>query len=179
MLGLEEGAEVEDIKLAYREMAQILHPDKFSGNRRLAIRAEQQFKRLNEARDVLMAAAGQPVGKERGSRGAGSRGAVDDRSAVLRARLSGLASARIQLVSQLEHEQDSRRVACGLFIGGLIALFIGDHFTMLLIDALGGSALVWGAIQAIGTQQRIKAIREHIQKLAKQRKEYEAELAEL
>lgn len=53
-LGLEEGATEADIKVAYKEMAQILHPDKFKGNKRLEERATEQFKRVNRARDLLL-----------------------------------------------------------------------------------------------------------------------------
>jgi curved DNA-binding protein CbpA len=58
VLGLDEGASEEDIRVAYREMAQILHPDKFADSPKLAKRAQEQFKNLNEARDVLMTRSG-------------------------------------------------------------------------------------------------------------------------
>ena len=32
ILGLDDGATADDIKIAYRETVQILHPDKFAGN---------------------------------------------------------------------------------------------------------------------------------------------------
>ena len=57
-LGLDEGATREEIQIAHRELAQMLHPDKFSENKRLRSRAEQQMKRINEARDVLLKSAG-------------------------------------------------------------------------------------------------------------------------
>ena len=35
ILGLEDDATADDIKIAYRETVQILHPDKFAGNEKL------------------------------------------------------------------------------------------------------------------------------------------------
>ncbi|WP_308616700.1 J domain-containing protein, partial [uncultured Enorma sp.] len=58
VLGLEPGASRAEILAAHRELAQMLHPDKFGENKRLRARAEQQMKRINEARDVLLKAAG-------------------------------------------------------------------------------------------------------------------------
>ena len=39
ILGLEDDATADDIKIAYRETVQILHPDKFAGNEKLPERA--------------------------------------------------------------------------------------------------------------------------------------------
>ena len=47
LLGLDEDATEADIKLAYKEMAQILHPDKYADNKRLSERANEQFKSVN------------------------------------------------------------------------------------------------------------------------------------
>ena len=66
ILGLEDGASADDIKIAYRETVQILHPDKFAGNDKLQNRATEQFKRLQEAYDLLMASGS-------GGRGSGAR----------------------------------------------------------------------------------------------------------
>ena len=52
-LGLEPGASAADIKAAYREMAQILHPDRFAANSKLQDRATEQFKNLQEAYEAL------------------------------------------------------------------------------------------------------------------------------
>ncbi|MCR5582393.1 MAG: DnaJ domain-containing protein, partial [Eggerthellaceae bacterium] len=42
LLGLDDDATLDEIKTAYKETAQILHPDKFAGNRKLQKRAEEQ-----------------------------------------------------------------------------------------------------------------------------------------
>ena len=54
VLGLKSGATRDEVRLAYRELAQMLHPDKFGSNKRLRERAEQQMRAINEARDVLL-----------------------------------------------------------------------------------------------------------------------------
>ena len=38
ILGLNDDASADDIKIAYRETVQILHPDKFAGNEKLQTR---------------------------------------------------------------------------------------------------------------------------------------------
>ena len=53
ILGLGDDATSEDVKIAYRETAQILHPDRFASNKKLQERATEQFKNLQEAYDVL------------------------------------------------------------------------------------------------------------------------------
>ena len=57
VLGLAAGASREEISAAYRELAQMLHPDKYGDNKRLRARAEQQMRAINEARDVLLKGA--------------------------------------------------------------------------------------------------------------------------
>ena len=49
ILGLDNDATADDIKAAYKETAQILHPDRFAGNKKLQDRATEQFKNLQEA----------------------------------------------------------------------------------------------------------------------------------
>lgn len=68
ILGLDDDATADDIKIAYRETVQILHPDKFAGNDKLQNRATEQFKRLQEAYELLNS------GASRGGRSSGEIG---------------------------------------------------------------------------------------------------------
>src|ERR687896_107869 len=49
LLGLQKGASAEDLKKAYRKLAMQFHPDRNPGDKA----AEQKFKELSEAYDVL------------------------------------------------------------------------------------------------------------------------------
>ena len=144
ILGLDDGATADDIKIAYRETVQILHPDKFAGNEKLQNRATEQFKRLQEAYDLLSTS----TGGGRGGRSAGSTGAaagstgsraarswteVEDgveveylTEAEIKARLAGIAAARAQLVAQRDMVSDERR-------NGLAMAAIGAIATLLTI----------------------------------------------
>ncbi|MDR1082920.1 MAG: J domain-containing protein [Coriobacteriales bacterium] len=188
LLGLDEEATEADIRLAYKEMAQILHPDKYADNKKLAERATEQFKHVNEARDVLLGKAsssrranGARSGAGRSDRRAGAH--TDDaehsadRATTLKARLAGIAAARVQLTAQLDAELDRRRVGVYLTVGGLIALIVGRAVRPLL--AIAPVALVWGVVQLLSTVAGIKAIRGHLAELGKQREKCERELNKL
>jgi len=199
LLGLEEGATEADIRLAYKEMAQILHPDKFASNKKLSQRANEQFKMVNEARDLLLSKKGSTRrgarrdGARTSSSSSGSSGSSRsssnssssshssdsyyDRATSLRARLAGIAAAKTQLTAHLDLEYDRRRIAFYLLAGGIIGMIVGMR--VRIIEPLGATALVWGAIQFFNTQSNIKKIMEHITGLEKDRKKCEKELAKL
>ncbi len=191
VLGLEDGATEADVKAAYKEMAQILHPDKFKGNKRLEERATEQFKRVNEAKDYLL---GKGSASRRGSAwpgGGGSRTARNtytwddsnadygdlNTAAGLKARLAGITAARTQLTAQLDAELDRRRVGIYLTVGGVIAMVVGIRFRFL--EIIGGPLVIWGAIQIFNSQGNIKVIRENLKKLDAARKECEDKLDSL
>jgi hypothetical protein len=192
LLGLGENATEEEIKLAYREMAQILHPDKYADNKRLAERATEQFKHVNEAREVLLsgrASARRSGGRTRSAR-AGSRTSdatgyaagyaaehATDRASMLKARLAGIAAARVQLTTQLDAELDRRRLGVYLTVGGLIGLVAGRFVRFLL--AIAPLAIVWGIVQLFSSQASIKIINGHLAKLERDREKCEKELDEL
>lgn len=53
VLGLYPGASQEEVKSAYRDLAQVWHPDRFSHSERLGAKAQKNFKRINEAFELL------------------------------------------------------------------------------------------------------------------------------
>jgi hypothetical protein len=53
LLGLEPGASPEEIKQAWRDLAQVWHPDRFSGNERLQEKAQEKLKEINQAYEKL------------------------------------------------------------------------------------------------------------------------------
>jgi hypothetical protein len=53
LLGLSPGASPDDVKTAYRDLAQVWHPDRFPENERLREKAELNLRRINEAYAVL------------------------------------------------------------------------------------------------------------------------------
>ena len=206
ILGLEDDASADDIKIAYREPVQILHPDKFAGNEKLQNRATEQFKRLQEAYDLLCSSAGRTsrgrtaggTGSSASSRASGGTSAASGAArswtetegdveveyltvAEIKARLAGIAAARAQLVSQRDLVTDERRnglIMAG--VGAVATLFtIRRPFGILgMIAAVAGTATVWGIIQVIGAQRNLNTLNDHLAKLTEERKEYEALLEE-
>jgi len=53
MLGLAPGATPEEVKTAYRDLAQVWHPDRFPDNERLREKAVRNQQLINEAYEVL------------------------------------------------------------------------------------------------------------------------------
>ena len=194
ILGLNDDATADDIKIAYRETVQILHPDKFAGNEKLQTRATEQFKHLQEAYELLCSNTG------RRGRGSSSSGASNTSGAArswtetegdveveyvtedeIRARLAGIAAARAQLVAQRDTVSDERRN--GLVMAGIAA--VAACFTirrpfgiMGVIAAMAVPAAIWGVVQAIGAQRNLNTLNEHLAQLTEERKEYEALLEE-
>lgn len=48
-LDLEPGASIDQVKVAWRDLAQVWHPDRFANSERLKAKAEEQLKQINEA----------------------------------------------------------------------------------------------------------------------------------
>lgn len=193
ILGLEDDATAEDIKVAYRETVQILHPDKFAGNEKLQNRATEQFKRLQEAYELLSSGSG---GSSRAARRGGSsspsasgaaarswketEGDVEVEyltEAEIKARLAGIAAARAQLVAQRDTVSDERRNGLAMAaIGGVATLLtIRRPFGIFgFIAAMAVPATIWGIVQVVSSQRNLNTLNDHLAKLTEERKEYEA-----
>lgn len=53
MLGIKPGASQEEIAQAYRDLANVWHPDRFAGNPRLQKKAEERIKEINAAYEYI------------------------------------------------------------------------------------------------------------------------------
>ncbi len=53
ILGVNPGAKKEEVDEAYRDLAKVWHPDRFSGNPRLQKKAEEKFKEINAAYEYM------------------------------------------------------------------------------------------------------------------------------
>ena len=180
ILGLDADASADDIKAAYRETAQILHPDRFAGNKKLQDRATEQFKNLQEAYDVLMGKRASKSAARPSASAAGSSGLNEERE--LEARLAGIAAARVQLAAQRDTLGDERRTGIGfLVVGAVIALVCSRRPAGLLLAVAGiaSAAAVWGAVQVISAQRGIAALDARLNELAAEKKKLLARLDEL
>jgi len=52
-LGVERSASEAEVKQAYRDLAQVWHPDRFGHDARLRAKAEEQLKTINAAFDLV------------------------------------------------------------------------------------------------------------------------------
>jgi hypothetical protein len=57
ILGVDAGTSLEDLKSIYRDLVQVWHPDRFAGNERLQLKAQEKLKEINAAYDFLIANA--------------------------------------------------------------------------------------------------------------------------
>lgn len=190
ILGLDEEATSEDIKIAYRETAQILHPDRFASNKKLQNRATEQFKTLQEAYEFLSDAK-----RSRGSSSRASSRTCDSRSSSdystrasscgetseIEARLAGLAAAKSQLVAQRDVAYDQRRNGAVMTgIGALVALVCGRKLGVLgIVAAIAGVAAVSGIVQAVNAQREIAMLNGHIAEIVAERKRLKQQLEDL
>ena len=175
ILGLDDDATPEDVKTAYKETVQILHPDRFASNKKLQDRATEQFKNLQEAYDYLTS-------------GKGSRTSARDPRAAARsytssnqveARMAGVAAARTQLVKQRDVALDERRNGIAMTaIGGIVALIAGRRpFGLFgIVAAIASAAAVWGIVQVVSSQRTIATLNEHIAELNKEERRLAEEL---
>ena len=182
ILGLGDDASREDIRTAYRESAQILHPDRFANNKKLQERATEQFKNLQEAYELLMGKRGRSDAG--GSSGSAARrsGAGLDEAREIEARLVGIAAARVQLVAQRDMLYDERRNgAAFLAIGGIVALLLWRRRAGLLMAVAGiaSAVAVWGAVQIISVQRSISTLNGRLKELEDEKKRLLARLEEL
>lgn len=176
ILGLDEDATPNDIKLAYRECVQILHPDRFAGNKKLADRATEQFKRLQDAYAYLTSGRGSK-GASASRTSSGARDFSEHGSSYgsgwgsREARLAGLAAARTQLVAQRDALLDERRNALAMIVAGaVLAIFLRR---IVWVAGMAGTLIIWGIVKLIGAIQSISTVDDHLEEIDRQRGELE------
>lgn len=177
ILGLDEDATQEDIKTAYKETVQILHPDKFASNKKLQERATEQFKNLQEAYDYLTSAKGKRAAAKDNPRAARS---TTYSYSQAEAKLAGIAAARTQLIKQRDVVLDERRNGIGMAaIGAIVALIFGRRPGVFAVVAgIAGAAAVWGIVQIVSSQKTITTLNEHIAQLRKEERKLRQSLEE-
>ena len=179
VLGLEAGATPAEIAAAHRELAQMLHPDKFGANKRLRARAEQQMKRINEARDVLLKRSG---GRSAGGRSASSTGGSRTRPAgsadaaptpaairfEAEARANAAETARLSVVAQLRTVRERRRslllmAGVAAIVAFLCARMRGAFGTTVF--SIGSMVAVWGVVDAALLTSQVETLRKRAREL--------------
>ena len=177
ILGLDDDATPEDVKTAYKETVQILHPDRFA-SKKLQDRATEQFKNLQEAYDYLTSGKGSRT-SARDPRAAAERARSYTSSNQVEARMAGVAAARTQLVKQRDVALDERRNGIAMTaIGGIVALIAGRRpFGLFgIVAAIASAAAVWGIVQVVSSQRTIATLNEHIAELNKEERRLAEEL---
>lgn len=175
VLGLEPGSSRAEILAAYRELAQMLHPDKFGENKRLRARAEQQMKRINEARDVLLKAAGTGSRERSAPRRGGSVPADSSPEAILfeaRARARAAETARLAVVAQLRTMRERRRSM--LVMAGVAAittfLFLRVRGGLgAMIASIASMVAVWGVVDAVMLSSQVETLKTRARELLQTR----------
>lgn len=161
VLGLQPGATREEVNVVYRELAQMLHPDKFGGNKRLRERAEQQMRRINEARDTLL--KGGPSRSRRRSSGASA--APDSPASIAfeaTARANAAETARLTVVAQLRTMRERRRSMLAML--GVAALVMAVCSRLrgtvgTLAFSVASMLVVWGAVDSFILTGQIDTLR--------------------
>lgn len=171
ILGLDESATADEIKAAYKECAQILHPDRFASNEKLADRATEQFKNLQEAYDCLMdpRKQGSSSFRAKGAKGATARPASSYTDArEIEARIAGITAARVQLVAERDALLGQRRNGGVILLVGLIVAAVFRRSPMAI--GLGSTAIVWGIVQTLSSQKNIGVLTSQLNELAKEKR---------
>lgn len=173
ILGLNEQASIQDIKSAYREMAQILHPDKYTHNKRLQRRAEEQFKNVQDAFRYLLKRPA-PTDTADPESAFSPASSVTQGQATLAGTLAGVIAARVQLIEQRSQLYEQRTFAIVCLIVGALVAFAARRYPILGIVSV--AAIGAGVVQFITSLQSLIFIKERIEVLGKQKQDLEEQL---
>lgn len=170
LLGLEPGATRTDIIAAHRELAQMLHPDKFGENQTLRRRAESQMKSINQARDVLMG----KTAEQRRSYQAQSI-PVDSPEHIAHEadiRANAAEAARIQLGIQTITLKERRGGYVSMVAVAFVALLVSRFLRGTvggLILSIASALVVWGIVDIVTISGQIKVLDSRARELVRTR----------
>lgn len=171
VLGVEAGSSVAEVRAAYRELAQMLHPDKYGDNKRLRARAEQQMRAVNEARDVLLGKAA-AAGAARARARAAAPTEPEDIAFEATARARAAEVARLAVAAQLRTLVERRHGVVTLLGISLLAALVCSRLRGT-VGALGFSAssmlLVWSAVDTVSLSNQIGVLRRRSLELTRTR----------
>ncbi len=161
VLGVDVGSSAAEVRAAYRELAQMLHPDKYGDNKRLRARAEQQMRAVNEARDVLLGKTC-AVGASRTSTRAAAAAEPEDIAFEATARARAAEVARLAVAAQLRTLVERRHGVATLLGISLLAALVCSRLRGT-VGALGFSVfsmlLVWSAVDTVSLGNQIGVLR--------------------
>lgn len=191
VLGLQEGASRDEVAAAYRELAQMLHPDKYGENKRLRARAEQQMRRINEAHDVLCKGVGARrggsadaarSGEARGGGGRAARGTAASAGsrasspAQIRfeaeARARAAETARLAVVAQLRTMRERRRSMGAMAGVAAVVMLLCSRMrgtVGALVFSVASMLVVWGIVDAVSLSGQIATLQKRSAELLRQR----------
>lgn len=177
VLGVRADASRDEIALAYRELAQMLHPDKYGENKRLRARAEQQMRRINEAHDVLLKGARRggrtpEAGAGRSARGAEPSCAPGQIRFEAEARAHAAETARLTVVAQMRTMRERRRTMGLMAVVALaVAFFVARSRGAMgiLAGSIASTLVIWGIVDVISLSGQIATLRKRSVELLRQR----------
>ena len=171
VLGVEAGSSAAEVRAAYRELAQMLHPDKYGDNKRLRARAEQQMRAVNEARDVLLGKAA-AAGAARARARAAAPTEPEDIAFEATARARAAEVARLAVAAQLRTLVERRHGVVTLLGISLLAALVCSRLRGT-VGALGFSVssmlLVWSAVDTVSLGNQIGVLRRRSLELTRTR----------
>lgn len=175
-LGLSDGASRSEIIAAHRELAQMLHPDRYGSNKRLHARAEQQMKRINEAREVLLGASAQRSGQHGGHRTARATASGAATAASIRfeaeARARAAETARLSVVTQARTMRERRRSMGGMVAVAALVMLVCSRMRGTLgtlAFSVASMLVVWGIVDVVSLSGQISTLQRRAAELLSQR----------
>lgn len=178
-LGLESGATQEEIVAAYRELAQMLHPDKYGKSKHLRERAGQQMRIINEARDTLT----RGCARSRSTLSSSTSSAQDIYfEATARARAAE--TARLAVVTSARTMNERRQGRITMLAISLVVALISSRLrgtVGALVFSISSMLVVWGGVDVVMLGNQIGVLkrrslellrtRDRAQKIAQQARE--------